>query len=152
VEATGSPLQYGQAGPLPSCKSYPKEGGLGGAEGRVVVWRDNNCTGASPDKDSTQPMVVDASAPPIFPIPSSQPTNDEQVVLRPAPLAQVKDTLPPPPLPPSRLDLPPQIAAILADIAKWHGANASAFHSASCTDLTLLPPHSVAHAWAYCMN
>ena len=116
---------------------------------RKKFWRDNNRTGVSPDEDSTQPMVVDASAPPIFPVPSLRPTDDEQVVLRPASLAQVEDTPPPPPLPPSCLDPPLQIAAILADIAKWRGANASVFHSASRADLTSLPPHSVAHAWAY---
>ena len=109
--------------------------------------QDNNHTGASPNGNTAQPMVIDAPTPSLIPVPPSQPTNNEQVVFCPPPLAQVNGMPPPPP--PSCLSPPPQIAAILADIAKWGRANASDFHSASHADLTSLPPHSVAHAQAF---
>ena len=90
-------------------------------------------------------MVVDA--PPVSHIPSLQPTDDEQIVHRPASQARIDDTPPPPP--PTHTSPPPQIAALLADIAKWHEADASVFHSASRAELTSLPPSSVAHVQAY---
>jgi len=72
--------------------------------------RETNRTGASSEEELDRPMIVDPPIPPTV-IPSSQPTDDEQIVFRPA----ATPTLPPP----QERVVPAGLAAIIADMKRF---------------------------------
>ena len=74
--------------------------------------RDTNQTGASSEEELNRDMVVDNPIPPSH-VRSSQPTDDEEVVFRPA---RIDDS--PRPAPPTSLSTGADAAALLA---KWSG-------------------------------
>ena len=78
-------------------------------------------------------MIVDQPVPPITALPSSQPTDDEQIVFKPASpkgksAARIDDTPPPPKAAPLHL------TTYLNDMAKWNMVSDPLFFSSLTTD------------------
>jgi len=102
--------------------------------------RETNRTGASSEDDFDRSMVVD---PPILPtaVPSSQPTDDEQIVFRPAAA---------PASPPPRERVPPAcLTSILADMKRFDLiTDPNYFRSLSIEDLRSLSDYGCAKAFS----
>jgi len=102
--------------------------------------RDTNRTGNSSEEDLDRSMIVD---PPILPtaIPSSQPTDDEQIVFRPA----AKPATPPP----RERVAPAGLTSILADMKRFdHITDTAYFRSLSIDDLRSLSEYGCAKAFS----
>ena len=97
---------------------------------------ETNQTGASSDEDLNRDMVVDQPVPPTN-IRSSQPTDDEEVVFRPA---RIDDS--PRPGPSSALS---DGAAIRAELAKWSFMSLDDLKNIPLDELKALPESSLTH-------
>jgi len=102
--------------------------------------RETNRTGASSEEDLDRPMIVD---PPTLPlaVPSSQPTDDEQIVFRPV-------AGPASPSLPERV-APAGLASILADMKRFDSITDPAyFRSLSIEELRSLSEYGCAKAFS----
>ena len=98
--------------------------------------RDNNQTSTSSDEELDRNMVVDNPVAPTN-IRSSQPTDDETVVFRPA---RVDDS--PPPTPSATLS---DGAALRAELARWSFMSLDDLKNIPLDELKALPESSLAH-------
>jgi len=78
-------------------------------------------------------MIVDQPVPPVTGLPSSQPTDDEQIAFHPASpkgksAVRIEDTPPPPKAAPLHL------TAYLQDMNKWNAVSDPSFFSSLTTD------------------
>jgi len=79
-------------------------------------------------------MVVDQPIPPQTSIPSSQPTDDEQIVFKPiSPKGKSAACIDDSPTPPPKA-APPHLTAYLANMAKWNTVTDPSFFSMLSTD------------------
>jgi len=102
--------------------------------------RETNRTGASSEEELDRPMIVD---PPVLPttVPSSQPTDDEQIVFRPA----VAPSSPPPR---ERVVLA-GLANIIADMTRFDPiTDPSYFRSLPIDELRSLSDYGCAKAFS----
>jgi len=102
--------------------------------------RETNRTGASSEEELDRPMIVD---PPILHtnVPSSQPTDDEQIVFRPAAAL----TSPPP----QERVIPAGLAAIIADMKRFDPiTDPSYFRSLPIDELLSLSEYGRAKAFS----
>ena len=106
--------------------------------------RDTNRTSNASEAEIDRPMMVDAHS--VAPtVPPSQPSDDEQIVFRPATAAaQIDD-------PPKPATLPNLSAGALlhTEMQRWHSATLEYFRSLSVAELTSLPPNGLAHMRAF---
>jgi len=102
--------------------------------------RETNRTGASSEEELDRPMVVDPPLPHTD-VPSSQPTDDEQIVFRPA----AKPASPPP----TERVAPACLTSILADMKRFDPITDPAyFRSLSIDDLLSLSEYGRAKAFS----
>ena len=100
--------------------------------------RDTNQTGASSEEELDRNMVIDKPVPPTD-ICSSQPTDDEEVVFRPA---RIDDS--PRPAPSTSLSVGADFAALLA---KWSGISLEDIRTLPLDELKAIErnPNHIAH-------
>jgi len=95
---------------------------------------DTNRTGNSSTEELDRPMVVDQPIPPQTSIPSSQPTDNEQIIFKPiSPKGKSAAHIDDSPTPPPKA-APPHLTAYLADMAKWNAVTDPSLFSTLSTD------------------
>lgn len=106
---------------------------------RKKFHQESNCTGDSSDEELDHPMVVDPPVPPTN-IPSSQPTDDKQVIFQPT---CVDD------LPPQECIPPPHIASYIADMKCFESiTDPTYFQSLPIKELYILSEYGIAKAFS----
>jgi len=114
--------------------------------------RDTNRTGDSSTEELDRPMVVDQPIPPLTSIPSSQPTNDKQIVFKPTSpkgkSAARIDNTPPPPVSKPLSCAPVYIQTLLAELQRWREVTDPTYFS-SLSDVEIKNISDTGHCRAF---